>query len=45
MQHYQTRDDIITITNNAYLIRSLKDRQQFYDHEYAAEALGIASAT
>ena len=45
MQHYQTRDEIITITNKAYLIRSLKDRQQFYDHEHVAEALGISSAT
>ena len=45
MQHYQTRDEIITITDNAFLIRSLKDRQQFYDHEHAAEALGISSAS
>ena len=44
MQHYQTRDEIITITDTAFLIRSLKDRQQFYDDEHAAEALGISSA-
>jgi 2-polyprenyl-3-methyl-5-hydroxy-6-metoxy-1,4-benzoquinol methylase len=45
VQHYQTRDEAITVGGNDYLIRSLKDRQQFYDHEQQAEALGISSAT
>ena len=45
MQGYQTRDETVTVSNNDYRIRSLKDRQQFYDHDQAAEDLGISSAT
>lgn len=45
VQHYLTRDETITVSDTEYLIRSLKDRQQFYDHEQRAEALGISSAT
>jgi predicted nicotinamide N-methyase len=45
VQHYQTKDETITISSNDYWIHSLKDRQQFYDHEQRAEAIGISSAT
>ena len=45
MQGYQTRDETVTVSNNDYWIRSLKDRQQFYDHDQVAEDLGISSAT
>ena len=45
VQHYQTRDETITVSENDYVIRSLKDRQQFCDHEQLAEGLGISSAT
>lgn len=44
-QQYLTRDETITVSDTEYLIRSLVDRQQFYDHEKLAEALGISSAT
>lgn len=45
VQHYQTRDETITVSDHGYLIRCLKDRQQFYDHNQLAESLGISSAT
>ena len=45
MQNYLTKHETITINNIDFLIRSLKDRQQFYDHEQHAAALGISSAT
>lgn len=45
MQNYLLKHETITINHIDYLIRSLKDRQQFYDHEQRAEALGISSAT
>lgn len=45
MQNYQTKDETIIVSNIDYLIHSLKDRQQFYDHEQRAEGLGISSAT
>ena len=45
MQNYQTKDETITVSNIDYLIHSLKDRQQFYDHEQLAEGIGISSAT
>ena len=45
MQNYQTKDETITVSNIDYLIHSLKDRQQFYDHEQLAEDIGISSAT
>lgn len=44
-QHYRTRDETITVNNTDYRIRSLKDRQQFYDHNQRAAGLGISSAT
>lgn len=45
MQNYQLKHETITVNKIDYLIRSLKDRQQFHDHEQRAEALGISSAT
>lgn len=45
MQNYQTKDETITVSNIDYLIHSLEDRQQFYDHEQLAENIGISSAT
>ena len=45
MQNYLTKDETITVSNVDYLIQSLKDRQQFYDHEQLAENIGISSAT
>ena len=45
MQNYQLKHETITVNDINYLIRSLKDRQQFYDHERRAEAIGISSAT
>jgi len=45
MQNYLTKDETITVSNIDYLIHSLKDRQQFYDHEQLAENIGISSAT
>ena len=45
MQNYQLKNETITVNHIDYPIRSLKDRQQFYDHEQRAEALGISSAT
>lgn len=45
MQNYLTKNETITINDIDYLIRSLKDRQQFYDQGQHAEALGISSAT
>ena len=45
MQNYLTKNETITINDIDYLIKTLKDRQQFHDHEQLAEALGISSAT
>ena len=45
MQDYLLKHETITINNIDYLIRTLKDHQQFNDHEQRAEALGISSAT
>jgi len=45
VQNYQLKHETITVNNIDYLIRSLKDRQQFFDYEQRAEALGISSAT
>jgi predicted nicotinamide N-methyase len=45
MSNYLLKYETITVNNIDYLIRSLKDRQQFHDHEQRAEALGISSAT
>ena len=45
MENYLIKHETISVNNIDYLIRSLKDRQQFYDHEQRAAALGISSAT
>lgn len=45
MKNYLLKYETVTVNEIDYLIRSLKDRQQFYDHEQRAEALGISSAT
>lgn len=45
MPNYQLKHETITVNKIDYHIRSLKDRQQFYDHESQAETLGINSAT
>ncbi|MFW2372895.1 MAG: class I SAM-dependent methyltransferase [Gammaproteobacteria bacterium] len=45
MQNYQLKHQTITVDNIDYQIQTLKDRQQFYDHEHRAEALGISSAS
>lgn len=45
MDHYLLKHETIAVNNVDYSIRSLKDRQQFYDHQQRAEALGISSAT
>jgi 2-polyprenyl-3-methyl-5-hydroxy-6-metoxy-1,4-benzoquinol methylase len=45
VENYLLKHETISINNIDYLIRSLKDRQQFYDHEQRAAALGISSAT
>jgi len=45
MQDYQFKYETITINDINYLIRSLKNNQQFYDPEQRAAALGISSAT
>lgn len=45
MQNYQLKHETVTVNSVDYLLRTLKDRQQFYDHKQRAEALGISSAT
>ena len=45
MQPYLLKHETITINDIPFLIRTLKDRQQFSDPEQLAEALGISSAT
>ena len=45
MQNYHLKYETVTVNNVEFQIRSLKDRQQFYDHEQRAEKLGISSAT
>jgi len=42
---YQLKNETITVNHIDYEIRSLKDRQQFYDAGQLAEAVGISSAT
>ena len=39
------KSEIIVIDKISYLIRSLKDKQQFDNHDESAKALGISSAT
>ena len=45
MKPYQLKHETITVNDNDYHIRSLKDRQQFHDDDQRAESLGISSAT
>jgi predicted nicotinamide N-methyase len=45
VQNYQLKNETITVNDIDYFIRSLKDRQQYCDHEQHASALGISSAT
>lgn len=45
MNLIQVKHETIKINHIDYLIRSLKDRQQFFDKDHLAEALGISSAT
>lgn len=45
MRNYQVKHKPITVNHTDYLIRSLKDRRQFHDHENRARALGISSAS
>ncbi len=45
MQNYLLKYETITVNHIDYIIRTLKDRQQFHDHEQKAEALGISSAS
>lgn len=44
MNHYQTKTQNIKIADCLLKITSLKDKNQFYDPERAAESLGISSA-
>ena len=45
MQDFLLKHETITVNKIDYLIRSLKDRQQFSDNQQLAEDLGISSAT
>ena len=45
MKKYLLKYETITVNHIDYSIRSLKDRQQYYDDEFHAEAIGISSAT
>lgn len=45
MQDFQLKYETIFVNKIDYFIRSLKNKQQFFDHEQRAEALGISSAT
>jgi predicted nicotinamide N-methyase len=45
VQNYQTKNQTITVNHIDYKIRTLKDKQQFYDYENQAESIGISSAT
>jgi predicted nicotinamide N-methyase len=45
MQDYLLRQQTVSVDNIDYSIRSLKDNQQFNDHQQLAEALGISSAS
>jgi len=42
---YQVKDDTIAVNRVDFQIRSLKDRQQFFDQDKRAADLGILSAT
>jgi predicted nicotinamide N-methyase len=45
VKKYLLKYETITVNHIDYSIHSLKDRQQYYDHELTAEAIGISSAT
>ncbi|MGD8569125.1 MAG: 50S ribosomal protein L11 methyltransferase [Gammaproteobacteria bacterium] len=45
MKKYLFKYETITVNHIDYSIRSLKDRQQYYDEGLRAEAIGISSAT
>lgn len=45
MPDYQLKYETITVNHVDFIIRSLKDRQQFADPQQLAEAIGISSAT
>lgn len=45
MQNFLLKHETVSVNNINYLLRTLKDRQQFYDHRQRAQALGISSAT
>lgn len=45
MKSIELKYESIFINKIEYLIQSLKDRQQFFDTDHQAEALGISSAT
>ena len=45
MKYNEIKHEVITVNDIDYLIRSLKDRQQFNDDDQRAEELGIFSAT
>ncbi|MDH5190501.1 MAG: class I SAM-dependent methyltransferase [Gammaproteobacteria bacterium] len=45
MQNYKTKHETISVNKIDYLIRSLKDRQQFSDDDQLAEKIGISSAS
>lgn len=45
MSDVQLREEVFVIDKISYLIRSLKDNQQFDDHDESAKLLGISSAT
>ena len=44
MKYNEIKHEVITVNDIDYLIRSLKDRQQFNDDDQRAEDLGISSA-
>jgi predicted nicotinamide N-methyase len=44
VKYNQIKHEVITVNECDYLIRSLKDRQQFSDDDQRAEELGISSA-
>jgi 2-polyprenyl-3-methyl-5-hydroxy-6-metoxy-1,4-benzoquinol methylase len=45
VKKYLLKYETITVNHIDYSIRSLKDRQQYYDNERHAEVIGISSAT
>jgi predicted nicotinamide N-methyase len=45
VKYNEIKHEVITVNDIDYLIRTLKDRQQFSDDDHRAEDLGISSAT